>query len=71
MTKFTGGDDVFVKFDGIESRGEVINHNRGWVTAIIEPDPEADYGSITARLAPRTTVCVPDKRVRHASDNAE
>jgi len=33
--------------------------------AVIEPDPAADYGAITARMDPtRTTVIVPLWRVR-------
>lgn len=31
------------------------------------PDPELDLGSITARLDPQPTVCVPENRVRRAS----
>ena len=37
----------------------------GYVMAVvINPDPEIDVGSITARFDPRPTVCVPAKQVR-------
>lgn len=67
MPKYQPGDDVEVKFDGIWSPGEVLQHKRGWVTAVINIDPAADYGAITPRLAPQQPVCVREDMVRHAS----
>lgn len=67
MTKFQPGDDVLVDFDGVQARGEVIRQTGGWVMATIEVDPLSDFGSITARLAPHSTVCVPETRVEHAA----
>lgn len=67
MTRFKAGDDVIVDFDGIEMRGQVISQGKasGFVMAVvINPDPEIDVGSITARFDPRPTVCVPAKHVR-------
>lgn len=66
MTKYQPGDDVIVDFDGIEHRGEVLEHRRGDVLCTITIDVFADYGPITPRMAPQSTVCVPEKRVRHA-----
>lgn len=65
MTKFNPGDDVIVDFGG-ECHGEVIRQSNGYVMAVIAVDPEADYGSVTARLDPHSTVCVPEGRVRLA-----
>ena len=53
-----------MEFDGIEHRGEVINHRRGNVLCTIAVDSDADYGSITPRLAPYSTVCVAEAKVR-------
>lgn len=67
MTRFKPGDDVIVDFDGIEMRGQVISQGKasGFVMAVvINPDPEIDVGSITARFDPQPTVCVPAKHVR-------
>lgn len=64
MTRYQPGDDVIVDFDGIEHRGSVISHNRGHVLATIVIDPVADYGSITPRLAPESTVCVAEAKVK-------
>lgn len=64
MSTYSAGDSVTVEFMGIDHQGEVLWQSRGWTVCVIEPDPLADYGSITARLNPRTTVCVPDARVR-------
>ena len=66
---FNAGDDVLVDFDGIEHPGEVLWQSRGWVVCVVQIDPDADYGRITPRLAPRSTVCVQEKRVRHAGES--
>lgn len=58
------GTDVIVTFDGQESPGVVLNHLRGYVMAQMEPDPEWDYGYLSSRLAPRSTVCVQERYVR-------
>jgi hypothetical protein len=64
MTKFSLGDMALVDFDGLEHVAEILRVERGWVTAVIQVDPDADYGSLSPRLAPHSTVCVPEKRVR-------
>jgi hypothetical protein len=65
MTKYQPGDDIVLDFDGLEHNAEVLNHRNGWVTAMMRPDPQADYGSGTSRIDPTyQTVCVPEKRVR-------
>ena len=66
MSDFKTGDDVMVEFDGIEHLGEVLFQSRGWVTCTVTIDSSADYGRITPQLVPHSTVCVPEKRVRHA-----
>lgn len=60
------GDDCELEFEGIWHRAEILHAPRhGWCMAVIEPDPMADYGAITARMDPtRTTVIVPLWRVR-------
>ena len=67
MTRYKPGDDIVVTFQGVEMRGEVIYQGKvsGFVMAVvINPDPEIDLGSITARFDPRPTVCVPANKVR-------
>ena len=64
MTKYEPGQDVIVEFQGIEHRGEVITHGRGHVLCTIVVNGDADYGSITPRLAPYSTVCVAESKVR-------
>ncbi len=71
MTRFAAGDDVIVDFNGREHIGEVLRHCRGDVWAVIGIDPVWDYGLMSARLAPRSIVCVPDKRVRHADPTCD
>jgi hypothetical protein len=65
VTKFHPGDDVIIDFKGVDVAGEVIRHSNGWVMAIVAIDPETDWGSEGPRLDPRSTICVPDGRVRH------
>ena len=62
--KFEPGQDVMVDVFGIEHQGEVLSQSRGWVVCLIATDPLADYGKVGPKLDPRTTVCVPDVRVR-------
>ena len=61
---YTSGQDVMVDVFGIEHQGHVVSQSHGWVVCVIEVDTQADYGRITARMDPRTTVCVPESRVR-------
>lgn len=61
---FPPGTDVIVSFKDHEAHGVVLSHVRGWVMAQIATDPEWDYGVISARLAPHSTVCVPERDVR-------
>lgn len=57
------GDDVYVDFEGEVHYGHIDRIERGWVRAVIELDPELDYGSGTARMSPHQTVMVPACRV--------
>ena len=43
-------------------------HGKGerWVMALVHIDPETDWGQVGPQLDPRSTVCVPEKRVKHA-----
>lgn len=71
MTRYKTGDDVVVTFQGVEMVGEVISQSpvTGYVMAVvINPDPEIDLGSITARFDPRPTVCVRESNVRRVQD---
>lgn len=68
MTPYQRGDEVIVEFMGIDCLGQVLRHSSGYVMAqVVIPDPEVDFGSISPRLDPEPTVCVPESRVRHAS----
>ena len=66
MTKFSEGDDIIIDFKGVEVPGEVIRESNGWVMAVVHIDPETDWGRVGPELDPRSTVCVPEKRVKHA-----
>jgi hypothetical protein len=66
VTKFASGDDVIIDFKGVEVPGEVIRQSNGWVMAVVELDPETDWGRVGPQLDPHSTVCVPEGRVRHA-----
>jgi hypothetical protein len=61
---YTAGQDVTVDVFGIEHQGHVVSQSRGWVVCVIATDPIADYGSVGPKLTPRSTVCVPEARVR-------
>jgi len=63
--KFLPGEDVIIDFDGMEVSAEVIRQSNGWVMVTAAIDGTHDWGSIGARLDPRSTICVPDSRVRH------
>ena len=58
-----------VAFGGRDHSGEVIRHSNGWVVCRIVTDPLWDYGSLSARLDPVSTVCVRETDVRHAEKN--
>ena len=68
---FKHGDDVMISFDGLEHPGRVLTHAHGWVMAEIRVDDQADYGALSARLVPCSTVCVPESRVRHPDKTSE
>ena len=61
---YTANQDVSVDVFGIEHLGHVVSQSRGWVVCVIATDPLADYGSVGPKLDPRSTVCVPESRVR-------
>lgn len=66
--KYRRGDRVLVDFMGELCDGEVLRHSSGYVMAIVTiPDVEVDFGSITPRLDPQPTVCVPETRVQPAA----
>lgn len=63
--KYERGDQVLVEFMDELCQGEVLRHSSGYVMAQVTlPDVEIDFGSITARMDPQPTVCVPESRVR-------
>ena len=64
---FRKGDDVVVRFVGRDHRGEVVSDHNGWVLCRIVVDPLWDYGSLSDRLDPISTVCVRDTFVRHTT----
>ena len=66
VTKYLPGQDIVVDFKGVDVPGEVIHQSHGWVLALVDIDPNMDWGSEGPRLDPRSTICVPDSRVRHA-----
>ena len=66
MTKFQHGQDIIVDFKGVDVPGEVIHEAHGWVMALVDIDPETDWGSQGPTLDPQSTICVPLSRVRHA-----
>ena len=66
MTQFHPGDDIVVDFKGVDVPGEVIHESHGWVMALVDIDPETDWGSQGPNLDPRSTICVPLNRVRPA-----
>lgn len=61
---FQPKDDVIVDFDGVDHYGHVDRIDKGWALCTIETDWACDYGSITSRMGPHQTVCVPIARVR-------
>jgi hypothetical protein len=69
--KFQPGDDVVIDFKGVEDvPGEVIRHSNGWVMLIADIDGTHDWGNIGPRLDPRSTICVPESRVKPAPNNS-
>ena len=68
MTDLKPDDTVTVTFDGHDHPGTIEHIARGWVHARITIDPELDYGAITPRLAPQTTVCVRDTHIRKTTE---
>jgi hypothetical protein len=64
------GDDVIIDFKGVDVAGEVIRQSNGWVMAVVDIDGTEDFGSVGPRLDPRSTICVPEGRVKPAHNNA-
>jgi hypothetical protein len=64
MTDLHPGDTVTVTFQDEDHPGVIENIHHGWIYARITIDPELDYGKITARLAPQSTVCVRHNNIR-------
>lgn len=60
MSKYVPGQDVWVTFCGVRSRGEIVSLSKhsGYVMCRYMIDPVADYGGVTPRLAPVSVVCV-------------
>lgn len=71
--KYQPGDDVLVDFDGRETRGEIlsVSAKTGYVLCNVIIDPAWDYGSITARLAPVSTVAVRPNQLKPLPANDE
>jgi heat shock protein HspQ len=69
--KYSPGDDVIVEFQAKDHSGEVVRHAGGYVMCLIDIDPEWDYGQQSARLDPRSTVCVREKYVRAAASSQQ
>lgn len=61
------GQDVIIEFAGRDHHAEILQVRAGWCLAVIDVDPDWDYGELSARLDPRATVCVPIRRV-HTAD---
>ena len=68
---FSAGQDVVVTFDGEEYVGEVIEHQRGWVTARVLIDPLTDHGRISPMLGATAIVNVRESFVRLPDDRPE
>jgi hypothetical protein len=58
------GQDVIVTFDGVEHQGHIEKIETGWIHCRIAIKAAEDYGSISARLSPHSTVCVRESDVR-------
>lgn len=67
---FKPNDDVVVQFDGDECPGEVLEVRNGWILARVLIDPDSDYGTVTPRLDPISTVMVREQDVRHKDVDA-
>lgn len=68
---FEPGQLVIVTFDGIDHQGEIEKVlSQGWIRCKIRIDPDADYGSQTARLGIESVVCVRESSIRHADPEA-
>lgn len=63
MTQYSVGQDVIVTFDGVEHQGHIEKIETGWIHCRITIGDD-DYGSITPRLSPQSTVCVRESDVR-------
>jgi hypothetical protein len=61
--KFRPGQDVIIEFDETMLRGEILSQTGDWVMASVWMDMAADYGGLTERVAPRSTVCVKSSMV--------
>ena len=63
MSQLSVGQDVIVTFDGVEHQGHIEKIVTGWIQCRIAIGDD-DYGSITPRLSPQSTVCVRESDVR-------
>lgn len=59
------GDDVVIEFENFDHVAVIERIENDWCFATMAIDPELDYGSATARLAPYQTVCVHLSSVRY------
>jgi len=57
------GQDVQVNFDDLKHQGHIEKIENGWIYCRIAIKWAEDYGSITPRLAPYSTVCVRESDV--------
>lgn len=67
MTSFSVGQDVIVTFDGVKHQGHIEKIENGWIHCLIAIKAAEDYGSISARLSPQSTVCVRESDVQEIS----
>jgi len=66
VTQFSVGQDVSVTFDGVKHQGHIEKIESGWIHCRISIGDD-DYGSITPRLSPQSTVCVRESDVQAIS----
>jgi len=66
---FNPGDDVVIDFDGVDVSAVIMRQSNGWVMAVADIDGTHDWGNIGPRLDPRSTICVPEGRVKPAPKN--
>ena len=67
MSNYNVDQDVIVTFDDLTHHGHIEKIEGGWIYCRILIGSADDYGSITPRLSPHTTVCVRESSVQSVS----